>query len=115
MDFATVKPALKAYLERLKQHNIDVSRALIFGSLAEGQAQDDSDIDLLIVSSDFAPLDDEARLKLLYRASVGFPYDLHVYGVTPQEFASASPLTTLGALHSSTTIEMDELGTAMGE
>ena len=97
MGFTEIQPALKAYLDRVKQH-VTISKALVFGSVAEGTARSDSDVDLLILSEDFASLDEDDRAKLRYRASVGFPYDLHVYGFTPQEFADASSLTSLGAI-----------------
>ena len=72
-----------------------VARAGIFGSYARGKQKKDSDVDLIILSKKFAKMNEDERLKLLYRQAVGFPYDLHAYGFTPKEFNSASPLTAL--------------------
>lgn len=105
MDINQIKPAITAYLSHLRTR-IHVDEALLFGSFVHGDATPESDLDMLIISKDFAPLDEDERLRILYRASVGFPRDLHVYGVTPEEFEVASPLTTLGNVRSQQTIRM---------
>ncbi|MBI4034860.1 MAG: nucleotidyltransferase domain-containing protein [Candidatus Chisholmbacteria bacterium] len=99
MDQATITQSLKSYLTKLNKF-VSVDEAYLFGSSSSGTAKEDSDIDLLILSKDFSKYDPDTRLKIIYRASSGFPYDLHAYGVTPDEYASASPLTTLGAIRS---------------
>lgn len=100
MDQTTINQNLKAYLAKLGEF-ISIDEALLFGSVSVGTAKEDSDVDLLILSRDFSKYDPDTRLKIIYRASAGFPYDLHAYGVTPEEYAAASPLTTLGAIRSS--------------
>ncbi|MCJ7741044.1 nucleotidyltransferase domain-containing protein [Candidatus Microgenomates bacterium] len=107
MGFENIKPALISYIRRLEK-NIAVSKAIVFGSYASGKARKDSDVDLLILSDDFAKFDEDEREKLLYRNSVGFPIDLHVYGLTPKEFSSASPLTALGTIHDQKTIHISD-------
>jgi hypothetical protein len=99
MDQAEITQYLKTYLAKLGKV-ISIDEAYLFGSLSTGKAKEDSDIDLLILSRDFSKYDPDTRLKIIYRASTGFPYDLHAYGFTPEEYASASPLTTLGAIRS---------------
>lgn len=103
MDIQTIQPAVAKYIETIRKH-IRVKEARVFGSFALHNASDTSDIDLLILSDDFATIDMDERSKLLYRASVGFPYDLHVFGLTPQEFDQASPLTALGQVKNTPTI-----------
>lgn len=95
MDIHTITPAIKQYIQNVRRH-INISSVLLYGSLVENRTTETSDVDLLVLSEDFARLDSDERAKLLYRSSVGFPYDLHVYGVTPKELDQASPLTTLG-------------------
>lgn len=106
MDIAAIKPKITAYLKRLKKH-IHVSQALVYGSFADGIARTESDVDLLIISDDFATMDEDKRSQLLYRASVGFPYDLHVYGLTSWEYQNASPLSTLGEIRRSKIIQIN--------
>jgi len=105
MDIEQVKPKLNSYLKKIGQH-IRVKEAFLFGSLVTGEATSDSDVDVLILSDDFVHLDEDERSKLLYRTSVGIDLDLHVYGLTPEEFASASKLTALGALHQQKTYRL---------
>lgn len=95
MDFEKVKPAVEKYLKKVKK-DLKVEKVILFGSFAEGKATKDSDVDLIVISPSFAKMDDDERLRFLYRKSVGFPYNLHVYGLTTEELKSASPLTTLG-------------------
>lgn len=104
MDIDTVKPALKNYLNQVAKR-VKIKSVLVFGSLAQGK-KNAKDIDLLVLSDDFASIDVDERSKLLYRASVGFPYDLHVYGLAPDEFNEASPLTALGKISQNPTIKI---------
>lgn len=99
MDQETITQNLKSYLAKLSKF-VSIDEAYLFGSSSTGTAKEDSDVDLLILSRDFSKYDPDTRLKIIYRASAGFPYDLHAYGVTPEEYATASPLTTLGAIRS---------------
>lgn len=95
MVIQKIKPALDNYIKKVTD-SMNVEKIILFGSHARGDAKRDSDVDLLVISEDFATMDDDDRLKILYRLSVGFPYNLHVYGITPDELLHASPLTTLG-------------------
>jgi len=104
MDIRTVKPAIKNYISNVAKH-IHIDSVLLYGSLIHGR-QNVNDVDLLVLSDDFASMDLNERSKLLYRASVGFPYDLHVYGLAPREFNQASPLTALGEIRHHQTIRI---------
>ena len=73
----------------------------MYGSWAEGKANEESDVDLQVLSSHFNNLSQEERDRILYRLSVGIPLELHVYGLTPQEYKNASPLTTIGVIRNS--------------
>jgi len=95
MDLQKVKPEIDKYIKRL-ENEIPVEGVILYGSLAEGKAEKESDVDLVVLSSKFSLMSDDERLKILYRNSIGFPYDLHVYGLTRNEFETASSLTTTG-------------------
>lgn len=105
MDIDQIKPAITAYLSQLRTR-IRVDGAIVYGSFVRGDVTPESDLDLLILSEDFASLDEDERLRILYRASVGFPRDLHVFGVTSEEFEKASPLTTLGIVRNQKTVSV---------
>ncbi len=99
MDITKIKSSINKYLRNI-QRDLVIDQALLYGSFARGNATANSDVDLLILSRNFAKMDEDKRLEFLYRKSVGFPYNLHVYGLTPHEYQSASPLTSLGAVKS---------------
>ena len=48
-----IKNIVKKYIRRLKENNIPVQKALLFGSYAKGTHRKDSDIDVAIVSTIF--------------------------------------------------------------
>lgn len=45
---------VKKYLKELERNNINITRAIIFGSFANGRSDPDSDIDLAVVSNSFS-------------------------------------------------------------
>lgn len=52
MDREPVETVIQKYVEVLRQRNIRVAQAILFGSHAVGNADEDSDIDLAIISPD---------------------------------------------------------------
>lgn len=47
-----VEMTIREYINLLRKNNIRVYRAILFGSYARGQAHEDSDIDVAIISPD---------------------------------------------------------------
>ena len=45
--------SIRRYLEFLIYNNIQISSAILFGSFATGESDEDSDIDLAVISPDF--------------------------------------------------------------
>ncbi len=56
--------AVRRYLEILQQEGINIEKAILYGSHAKGTAQEDSDIDLMLVS----PMFDQRNIWLLGKA-----------------------------------------------
>lgn len=84
---------IKRFLDYL-QGQITVERAILYGSSARGQAHAESDIDLAVLSPDFASLDRFSRLRLLLRAAWKAETDwIEPIGYTPQEFDTSRPGT----------------------
>jgi len=59
-----IEKSVKSYIERLESIGIHVQRAILFGSYASGKYDEWSDIDLAIVSNDFAGNRFEDRSKI---------------------------------------------------
>lgn len=83
-----VKDIVKEYIEHFPS-NIKVKEVFLFGSYATGHAGPESDLDLLIISSDFRKINFIKRLELLSsfrvsKATRNIPMD--IIGYTPEEF-----------------------------
>jgi predicted nucleotidyltransferase len=84
------------YLAFVGQH-VRVERAFLYGSYAYGAPRSRSDIDLLVLSPDLAPIERRRRQEQLaiwaWQAGVG---DIEALGLTPEEFEAVSDLSVLG-------------------
>jgi predicted nucleotidyltransferase len=84
------------YLSFVEQY-IQVERAFLYGSYAYGVPLSRSDIDLVLLSRDFAQMDHRHRQEQLaiwaWQAEVG---DIEALGLTLEEFEDASDLSLLG-------------------
>ena len=77
--------------------HLRVERAFLYGSYAYGVPRSRSDIDLVVLSPDFAAMDRRRRQEQLaiwaWQAGVG---DIEALGLTPEEFEATSDLSLLG-------------------
>jgi uncharacterized protein len=76
------------YCEELARAGIRCERVLLFGSQAEGTAHEGSDIDLFVISSDWAPYGLRERLEILGAAAARILEPIQAHGATPEEIAS---------------------------
>jgi predicted nucleotidyltransferase len=83
------------YCEQLEDMGIRVERAILFGSHARNEAKDGSDIDVLIVSSDFASLNTRERLERLGIAAARLWHPIEAMASTPDELTHVEPATLL--------------------
>jgi len=63
----SILKAVQNYLAAVAANGISVERGVVFGSQATGHAQEWSDIDLLVVSSQFDEMKDRSGINLLWR------------------------------------------------
>ena len=89
-----IQETLKIFTDRAKK-KFNPDQIYLFGSYARDQANEFSDVDLIVVSRKFANIPQDKRLDLLYDLTKGLRPDLHVYGFTKSELEKASPLTSL--------------------
>ncbi|MBI3588760.1 nucleotidyltransferase domain-containing protein [Candidatus Micrarchaeota archaeon] len=79
---------LKVFFKQMSR-DFHFQQVILFGSAAEGRAGKDSDIDLIVVSEDFAGKKFHERPGRLHLAwDLGVPVDLLCF--TPSEFAERS-------------------------
>ena len=74
------------YKEKLETMGIRVKKIILYGSHASGEAREDSDLDLVVVSDDFGNMDLWERLCLLGRARKGIKRPMEILGLTEEEF-----------------------------
>jgi predicted nucleotidyltransferase len=89
---------IQRFLDYLRGQ-IVVERAILYGSAARSQTHAESDIDLAVLSPDFAELDLFSRLRLLLRAAwkAGTEW-IEPIGYTPQEFDGSPSGTFVGEI-----------------
>ena len=71
MDLETLRARREAVLSLCARHG--AVRVRVFGSVARGEAREDSDLDLLVAFEEGRTLLDHARLKLALEGLLGVP------------------------------------------
>ena len=79
---------IRRYRAELLKDGIHCERILLFGSQARGTAHEWSDIDLIVVSPDWAPYNGRERLEILGMAAGRIMEPIQAQGFTPAEIAN---------------------------
>jgi len=88
--------AVRFFRAQLKENNIAITKIILFGSQAKGNASAESDVDLVVISNDFRNKNIFKRLAMIKEAEIAtirkymIPFD--VIMMTPDEFASGTSL-----------------------
>lgn len=88
---------IKSYAKDLEL-KIPLEKVILFGSYARGAEREESDVDLVFVSSAFSGMDSMARFKLIGSVRKNYSFAVDYFGFTHEELESASSLTTLGEI-----------------
>ncbi len=80
-----LKRIIKRYRTQLEKMGIRPTRVLLFGSQAAGTAREGSDIDLIVISSDWKKYNHRQRLELLGIAAARILEPVQAQGFTPSE------------------------------
>lgn len=78
---------IRKYIASLSDHDIRITKVIIFGSFARGDFNDDSDIDLILVSPDFDTITDSAY-ALLWKLTRVADYKIEPIPVSEDYFNS---------------------------
>ena len=92
-DAEPVDAKVRQVVEELKPYY--PQQIILFGSYARDDANEYSDVDLIVISNVFETMPEERRFDELYMLTHGLYPDFHVYGFTSREFEQANPLTSL--------------------
>ena len=82
-------------IEYLRQR-IRVRQAILFGSHARGDADEWSDVDLAVVSPDFARMNHPKLMDLLVEVSLAVDPSVEIRPYTPSDLKEARPTNFLG-------------------
>ncbi len=80
-----LKQIIKRYRAQLEKMGIRPARILLYGSQAAGTAREGSDVDLIVISSDWKKYNHRERLELLGIASARILEPVQAQGFTPSE------------------------------
>lgn len=92
MDKSAVLGVISRFKRALESRSISVDRIVLFGSYAAGTQQDGSDIDLIVVSKDFANKGYWERIDVLSDAIYEVFQPIEAVAMTPEEWESGSSL-----------------------
>jgi len=79
---------IQRYRDEVERMGIRCERILLFGSRARGTAGEGSDIDLFIISPDWARYSQRERLEMLGIAAARLLEPIQARGITPEEIAT---------------------------
>jgi len=86
----TIRDTIAKYIRALKENNVDVNRAFLFGSYARGNYSEWSDIDLAVVSSAFEGnwIKDRKKIRAI---TLSISSDIQVLPYRPEDFVPEDP------------------------
>ena len=95
MDRKTIKKPLNQFIKKIVQ-TVNPDKIILYGSYAQNNANEYSDIDILVVSNTFKDMDIDERSTKLYTITQDLHPDFQAHGFTIKEIENALPYSTLG-------------------
>jgi predicted nucleotidyltransferase len=86
---------IRQAIDHLKE-KVRVDRVILFGSHAKGETDEWSDIDLAVVSPDFALMERRTLIDLLAKVSLEVDPSIEIRPYAPHDLREARPSTFLG-------------------
>ena len=86
MDKRAALGTVTKFQESLERRGIHVAKLVLFGSYAQGTAREGSDIDVVVLSEDFAPMGYWQRIDVLSEAIYEVFAPLEAVAMTPEEW-----------------------------
>lgn len=88
-----ISKTLQQYLRLLRDDNLSISKAFLFGSTAKGTARQDSDLDVAVISKDLSQSFFSTKYLLKKAHELGLTdVVIEPHGFHPMEFTDANPL-----------------------
>ena len=93
-----VRAIIKQYKDSLLKCGVKVERFILYGSFAQGNPRQDSDIDLVVVSDSFQKMNLRERLEVLGIGAAHIMKPIEARGYTPKEIESAPKISFLSEI-----------------
>lgn len=88
---AKIRAIIENYISALRDNNIPVKNAYLFGSYAKGNNNELSDIDIALISDSFEGIRIKDKDKIR-RITLSVSSNLEVFPFNPDDFLSENPL-----------------------
>jgi predicted nucleotidyltransferase len=82
-----LKQIVQRFCDELEKMGIHPEKVMLYGSQAAGTAREGSDIDLIVISSDWKKFNQRERLEILGVASARILEPVQAQGFTPVEIS----------------------------
>ena len=93
-----IRDIIKQYKESLFKCGFKAERFILYGSFANGNPREDSDIDLVVISESFQKMNLLERLEVLGIGAAKIMEPIEAKGYTPEEIKSAPEISFLGEI-----------------
>ncbi|MBN1974814.1 MAG: nucleotidyltransferase domain-containing protein [Sedimentisphaerales bacterium] len=93
-----IREIIKQYKDSLLKYGVQAERFILYGSFAQGNPREDSDIDLVVVSESFQKMDLRERLEVLGMGAARIMMPIEAKGYTAEEIKSAPEISFLGEI-----------------
>ena len=93
-----IREIIKQYKDSLLKCGVQVERFILYGSFAQGNPREDSDIDLVVISESFQKMDLRERLEVLGMGAARIMMPIEAKGYTSEEIKSAPEISFLGEI-----------------
>jgi predicted nucleotidyltransferase len=93
-----IRKIIDDFKKALESQGIKADKLILFGSYAKGVADKYSDIDLVVISTDFAKMDFQQRCEILGKAIVHVMEPIEPLAYTPEEFEKLSAFNVAGII-----------------
>ena len=94
MDKTTIDEVIAFLKQSFENYGIQVDSIVLFGSALTGKMDKDSDLDLILISSDFINLDVFERAKLTMKPETDtlrkFKIPMDIINLSPEEFSQSN-------------------------
>ena len=86
-----IKSIIENYISLLRDNNIPIKNAYLFGSYAKGNSNEWSDIDIALISESFEGIRIKDKDKIR-RITLSISSNLEILPFTPKDFSIENPL-----------------------